>query len=110
VQAALKMRTVRDQLNEKLRQEGRPAIRTGIGIHTGPVLAGNIGSSSRMEYTVIGDSVNLASRIEKLCKEFKHDLIISQATRLALGPAFAPQYLAAVQVQGKEQVIDLFYL
>jgi len=110
VRAALKMRVARDALNIELEQEGLPIIRTGVGIHTGPVLAGNIGSSTRMEYTVIGDTVNLASRIEKLCKEFPHDIILSEATASRLSAALAPNPLATVKVPGKEQSIQVFCL
>jgi class 3 adenylate cyclase len=110
VRAALTMRAARDALNEDMQQEGLPPIYTGIGIHTGPVLAGNIGSSSRMEYTVIGDTVNLASRIEKLCKALGRDFIMSEATAMQLSAAFAPAYLDTVKIQGKQQLIKVFYL
>lgn len=77
--AALEMRAVLIELNESFEKEGLPHLAFGIGIHTGNVLAGNIGAARRMEYTVIGDAVNTASRIEGLCKEYKKDLLISES-------------------------------
>lgn len=67
-----------ERLNVKFRSENLPEIEIGIGIHEGELLAGNIGSSTRMEYTVIGDSVNIASRIESQCKTLNSNLIVSE--------------------------------
>ncbi len=82
--AALEMREALKKINEenasKYKTENLPEIHFGIGIHTGNVFAGTIGASNRMEYTVIGDTVNTASRIESLCKTYSTDLLISQST------------------------------
>ena len=84
-EAALDMRKELVQMNRNFAQEGLPEIRFGIGLHSGPVLAGNIGAANRMEYTVIGDTVNTASRIEGMCTQYRRDLLISQSTEELIG-------------------------
>jgi adenylate cyclase len=80
VRAAVRMRRALVGLNRSLEGRGMPALRTGIGIHTGVVVAGNIGSEQRMEYTVIGDPVNVASRLETSTKELGVDVLVSERT------------------------------
>lgn len=79
-EAAQDMRQELLKMNESFASRGMPQLHFGIALHSGSVLAGNIGAASRMEYTVIGDTVNAASRIEGLCKQYGKDLLISQAT------------------------------
>jgi len=80
VRAALEMRKSLEALNQKRIQEGRQPFKHGIGIHTGEVLAGNVGSEDRLSYALIGDTVNLASRIETLTKAFACDILASEET------------------------------
>ena len=85
--AALEIRQELEALNHSLRADGQPAMRMRIGVHSGPVLAGSMGSSERLEYAVIGDTVNCASRLESIDKQ-RHDgvvrVLVSNATRALL--------------------------
>jgi adenylate cyclase len=80
VRAAVEMRAALGRLNERLQVRGVQPLRTGIGIHTGDVVAGNIGSEQRMEYTVIGDPVNVASRLESNTKDLGVNVLVSATT------------------------------
>lgn len=103
VDSALLMRLALIDLNQKLKEKGKPPIRIGCGINTGPVIAGQIGSQKRLEFTVIGDAVNLASRIEYLNKDFGSDILISESTYLALGENYHCLPMEPIFVRGKEK-------
>ena len=83
-------------------------FKTGAGIHSGEVVIGNVGSSDKMEFTVLGDTVNLASRLESLNKEQKTKLLLSEATREMSGPGIDTIYIGEVPVRGKTEPMKLY--
>jgi adenylate cyclase len=108
--AALDMLAELQRLNARWAAEGRPQLDIGIGINTGPMIAGNIGSDQIMSYTVIGDAVNLGARLESLNKEFGTRIIISDATRERLTRPFNLRPLGDVVVKGKRQAVAVHEL
>ena len=110
VKAALMMRQALISLNKE-RAAGDPAnphIQIGCGINSGIVTAGQIGSDLRMEYTVIGDPVNLASRVESLTKELNADILISENTWKLVGNHFITEEMPPVTVKGKVKPVRVF--
>ncbi|MBN2079216.1 MAG: HAMP domain-containing protein [Spirochaetes bacterium] len=105
---ALMMRKELMEFNRDRGGERRPVITIGCGINTGPVLAGQIGSEERMEYTVIGDTVNLASRIEALNKPFGTDILISQDTRDIVKDLFLLEPMKKIKVKGKKEPQQIY--
>lgn len=101
VRAALMMRRDLRVLNAERAAGGHSALRIGIGLNHDRVLVGLIGASSRSEFTVMGDGVNIASRLEGVTKEFRTDLAVSESVRRLLGDAFLVRRLGYVQLKGK---------
>ena len=108
VRAALAMRRELRQLNQKWRQEGRMGLGMGIGINQGEVIVGNIGSHERMDPTVIGDSVNLASRLEGLTRIYGVDILVGATAAELARDEVHLRSVARVQVKGKSKPVDIF--
>jgi len=108
VQAALAMLKELEELNRRWTAESRPTLAIGVGVNTGDMVAGNIGSESIMSYTVIGDAVNLGSRLESLNKQYGTSVIISDATRERLQGRYDIRALGDVVVKGKSQPVAIF--
>ena len=110
VQASLSMLKKLKNLNMQLVVEGRPEISIRIGLHTGRAIVGNVGSSRRFDYTVIGDTVNAASRMEGLNKDHGTQIIISDMVRNFLKDKTKWKSLGPVTVRGKSEPINIYTL
>ena len=104
-EAAIEMRVALGELNETLREEGLDQINTGAGINTGPCVVGNFGSSTRFDYSVLGDAVNLAARLESSCKNYDVDLVISEHS---LVDGYDYEFLDNVTVKGKTEPVKIY--
>ena len=108
IRAALDMSQAIVTINEEHRARGIPEIGIGIGLNTGNMCVGDMGSNIRRSYTVIGDAVNLGSRLEGLSKSYGIDIVVSESTR-KLAPEYSWQELDKVRVKGKEQAVAIYY-
>lgn len=109
-QTALAMRDTLKKMRQDNTVRGMDALWAGIGINTGPVIVGNLGSEQFIDYTVIGDTVNLASRLEGLNKVYGTEIIISESTANELGDRFLTRKLDRVQVKGRKDAVTIFEL
>ena len=108
--AALECRALLGPLNEELAREGLPRISSRIGIHSGEAIAGYVGAADRSDYTVLGDAVNLAARLEGVNKEYGTSILISEATRERSGGRFRTRDLGRVRVVGKREAVAIYEL
>jgi adenylate cyclase len=107
---ALAMKAAIDDLNEENRGNGRPELVTRFGLHTGPAVVGSFGAISRQQYTAMGDTINVASRLEGLNKEFGTSILVSAAIYDAVGDCFNLRSLGLVQVKGRAEKVDIWEL
>lgn len=108
VRAALGMRAALAEFNRDRSARGKPPIRIGIGVCTGDIVSGNIGSKQRMEYTVIGNGVNVASRLENLTKKLDTDILISESTHEAVKDYFETQCIQGIWIKGNKRAVSVY--
>ncbi|WP_018896891.1 adenylate/guanylate cyclase domain-containing protein [Rhizobium sp. 2MFCol3.1] len=107
---ALAMKAAVDTLNDANRQDGRPVLFTRFGLHTGPAVVGSFGAVSRQQYTAMGDTINVASRLEGLNKEFDTSILVSGGLRDATADHFDFRPLGPVQLKGRAGRVDVWEL
>jgi len=110
IHAALAMRERLVGINVEFRRRGLPELRTGIGLHYGQVVAGNMGHVERMEYTVIGDTVNLASRLESMTKELRVDVILSEDLFKQVEQHVEAEPIHQIKVKGRHAEVMVYKL
>jgi adenylate cyclase len=108
VRAAIAMIGALNIWNVKRLGEGKKPVRMGIGINTDTIVSGNIGSPRRMDYTLIGDGVNLASRLESLCKQYHASILISENTYRRLRGTYRIREVDSVVVKGKTETVAIY--
>ena len=109
-QAALAMEEALNELNERWKHHGLPELNIGIGLNSGIVFIGNIGSQMKMDFTIIGDNVNLAARLEPMNKLFQTRHVISHSTYRLIRDQFQTRYLGEMPIKGKENTMRIYEL
>ena len=99
-----------EELKEKWKEQDFPEIRIGVGLNSGPAVIGNMGSYDRFDYTAMGDTINLGSRLEGLTKQYKVNIIISDSTKVEIKNKFITRKLDLVRVKGKKKPITIYEL
>lgn len=105
---AIQMMKALETFNQENREKGLPELKIGIGIHTGEVILGNIGSEQKLDYTIIGDNVNLGSRLEGLTKTYKCPIIISQDTYENIRDQILCRMIDYVRVKGRDKPVTIY--
>jgi adenylate cyclase len=108
LRAAIAMMTRLNDYNQTRLEKGLMAVDHGMGLNTGKIVAGNIGSKKRMDYTMIGDGVNLAARLESACKQYSAHILISEYTMAELKGTYRTRYIDDVVVKGKTQPVGVY--
>jgi adenylate cyclase len=108
VKACLEMRKALESLNETRIARGQPPISIGMGLHAGKAISGTIGSDERMEYTVIGNTVNTASRVEASTKAFGSDLLVTDSVIELVGEDFKTELAGAAEVKGRSEALKMY--
>lgn len=108
--AALRCRLVSEQMERGFAQRGWPGLLTRFGVNTGEAVVGNVGSSDRLSYTAIGATVNMAARLEGLNRQYGTQILVSDATRAAAGPAFVFRRVDRVLAKGRQKPTELHEL
>jgi adenylate cyclase len=106
--AALDMRAALASLNARWRAKGRPSLDIRVGVNSGRMVIGNVGGERRFDYTVMGDEVNVASRLEAACKALGADILVSEATKQAANGEFTFSARGAISVKGRKQPVSVF--
>ncbi len=108
VRAALRMKALLGKINGERAMEGKPPVAIGVGIHTAEVIVGNIGSTRRLEYTVIGDGVNTSSRVQALNKEFGTTILITETTYDAVKEFIECRPMPETAIRGKQRALRFY--